>query len=266
VALLKVENLSVSFKGNRALSGLNLEAAEGTVVGLVGANGAGKTTALDAITGFVDSTGSVRFDGHELSKRPAHARAQAGLSRTWQGTQLFEDLSVKENLLVGVPGHSMRDTLASFSRRFREAAVAELARQLAALGLEVDSLLGRPASDLSQGERKVVGLCRALAARPRMLFADEPAAGLDSDESKDLGAVLRRLAARGITTLLVDHDMGLVLTACDYIYVLDHGLLIAQDTPDEIRRNPDVLASYLGSAGPHLDGHPPSELSTEGTS
>jgi branched-chain amino acid transport system ATP-binding protein len=258
VTLLEVEHLTVTYGANRALDDLSLSAAKGTVVGLVGANGAGKTTALDAITGFVPSTGIVRMAGTDLALERPHVRARAGFSRTWQGVQLFDDLSVRENLLVGVGRHGWRATFSSFSRTHRDRAIAGVVETLNALGLGVEELLERPASGLSQGERKLVGLCRSLVNGPQVLFADEPAAGLDSDESGQLSVVLRRLAEAGLTTLLVDHDMGLVLSACDDIYVLDHGVLIAHGPPSEIRRDRAVLASYLGT-----DGRDAAALETE---
>jgi branched-chain amino acid transport system ATP-binding protein len=246
VALLEIQGLSVTFGGVHAVSGLNLEVRQQQIVGLVGANGAGKTTAIDAISGFVASKGSVLFDGRDISSERAFRRADWGLSRTWQGVQLFADLTVRENLLVAVAGRRRGDLLRSMIKRYRTQQLASLSTRLEGLGLPITGLLDRPADSLSQGERKLVGLCRALVSNPKLLLADEPAAGLDSDETQELGRVFTSLAAAGLSTLLVDHDMGLVLGICDYVYVLDHGELIAQGRPEEIRTNQAVLAAYLG--------------------
>jgi ABC-type branched-subunit amino acid transport system ATPase component len=233
-AVLRAREVSVRFGGVHALAGVDLEVEEGQLVGLIGPNGAGKTTFVDAVTGFVGYTGGVELDGRELAGVPPHARARAGLSRTWQSTELFDDLSVRENLAVA-------------SHR-RDADAVDEGLSLVQLGWAAELMPG----DLSQGERKLVGVARAIAMRPRLLCLDEPAAGLDTGESEELGRRLRRLADGGASMLLIDHDMGLVLSICDQIFVLEFGRLIAAGPPDTVRRDPGVVTAYLGAAASEL--------------
>jgi branched-chain amino acid transport system ATP-binding protein len=220
--VLAISGLSVAFGGVHALEAVDLQVREGELVGLIGPNGAGKTTLIDAVTGFVRFTGRVRLDGQDIGRMSAHERARLGLARTWQNTDLFDDLEVGENVVVagGTP-----DVLAL-----------------------VDLAWAAPAmpDQLSEGARKLVGVARALAGHPRLLCLDEPAAGLDARESEELGQRLRELADRGQSTLLIDHDMGLVLSICDRVVVLEFGRVIAEGPPESVRQNERVIAAYLG--------------------
>jgi branched-chain amino acid transport system ATP-binding protein len=248
-ALLSASEVSVRFGGVHALTNVDLEVEDGQLVGLIGPNGAGKTTFVDAVTGFVAYTGGVELDGRDLAGLAPHARARAGLSRTWQSTELFDDLSIRENLAVAAHRPSLREAARELvSSSANDDTAIDEGLSLVELGWASDLLPG----DLSQGQRKLVGVARAIAMRPRLLCLDEPAAGLDTGESEELGRRLRRLADGGTSMLLIDHDMGLVLSICDQIFVLEFGKLIAAGSPDAVRRNPDVVTAYLGEAASEL--------------
>jgi branched-chain amino acid transport system ATP-binding protein len=251
VSVLQASGISVSFGGVHAVVDVGLEVGEGRLVGLIGPNGAGKTTFVDAISGFVRCTGRVELDGHDLTRLAPHARARLGLARTWQSIELFDDLSVRENLFVASHRPSVwraiRETVS-----LPDPGTAEIAPALELLGLE--GVADAMPTDLSQGQRKLVGIARALVAKPRILCLDEPAAGLDTHESAELGRRLRGLADSGQAMLLIDHDMGLVLGICDEVTVLEFGKVIARGPADVVRRDEAVITAYLGSAGSELAG------------
>ncbi len=251
MALLEARGLTVSYGGLYANDDIDLDCEAGKLVGLIGPNGAGKTTFIDAITGFTPlSGGTVAFDGVDLADKRPDTRAGMGLVRTFQSLELFEDLTVRDNLLVAAEQPKWYSFLADIvvpsrgGRPFRD----QVEVALDALGLT--DLADTHPSDLSHGQRKLIGVARALAANPKLLLLDEPAAGLDTQESKLLGRHLRGFLDLGVSLFLIDHDMGLVLNVCDYIYVLDFGKVIAQGTPAQVRADPAVIAAYLGeSAG-----------------
>jgi branched-chain amino acid transport system ATP-binding protein len=239
--LLRVRGLSVSFGGVRALSGVDIDVREGELVGLIGPNGAGKTTLIDAITGFVPSVGSVELDGHDLTRSAPHARARLGLVRTWQGVDLFDDLEVAENL--SVVGRTAQAEASPSTNALRTLAIED-PLEFVGLGWAAAAM----PDELPQGQRKLIGVARALSAQPRLLCLDEPAAGLDSQESQALGRKLRELADAGQSMLLIDHDMGIVLAICDRVIVLEFGEVIAEGPPSAVRDNPRVISAYLGAA------------------
>jgi branched-chain amino acid transport system ATP-binding protein len=226
-SVFRATGVQVNFGGVRAVAGVDLEISPGELVGLIGPNGAGKTTFIDAVTGFVKYTGTVQLDGTPLDGLRPHARAQRGLARTWQTVELFDDLTVRENLTVAAKDGSV-------------SVDAELEL------LDLKSVADAMPWELSQAERKRAGVGRALVARPRLLCLDEPAAGLDVRQSKEFGELLPGIAKNGTAILLVDHDMGLVLSVCDRVVVLDAGNVIAQGTPAQIRGDENVIAAYLG--------------------
>jgi ABC-type branched-subunit amino acid transport system ATPase component len=229
--LLEVSDVSVSYGGVVALNNVSLSVPAGAVVGLIGPNGAGKTTLVDAISGFATMQGDIRFAGQSISGLKPHRRIRRGLARTFQGIELYDDLTVAENVSVG-----------DQSRRLGG---EDLPKLLRPLGLE--PLLSRPVAELSQGRRQLVSIARSLAGGPSLLLLDEPAAGLDSRESEWLAERLREIRTRGVTLLVIDHDMNLMLNLCDQLYVLDVGSIIASGTPDEVSRNERVRQAYLGA-------------------
>ena len=246
MTVLRASGVSVSFGGLRALVDVDLGVDEGQLVGLIGPNGAGKTTFIDAISGFVRCRGRVELDGHDLSSLPPHARARRGLVRTWQSIELFDDLTVRENLAVAA--QQQQSSWATLRETVSQplASTPAVDQALALLGLE--PIAGVMATDLSQARRKLVGVARALAAAPRLVCLDEPAAGLDSTEREELGRHLRTVVDAGTAMLLVDHDMGLVLSVCDHVVVMDFGKVIAEGPPEAVRKDAKVITAYLGSA------------------
>jgi branched-chain amino acid transport system ATP-binding protein len=244
--LLRTESLSVTFGGLRAVNDVSLEVGEGELVGLIGPNGAGKTTFIDAVTGYVPSTGHATFCGRSIDGLAPHRRARLGLGRTWQSLELFDDLTIEENLLVASERPSVGGFLADLVVPRRARARESVDFALDVLGIR--ELAPRMPTEISQGQRKLVSAARALAARPRVVCMDEPAAGLDTAESAVLGRRLRAVVEAGISILLVDHDMGLVLGICDRIHVIEFGRTIAEGGPEEVAADPRVVEAYLGQS------------------
>ncbi len=244
--ILAVEDLTVRYGGVTALHGVTFDAAPGEVLGLIGPNGAGKTTCIDALTGFTTPTrGAVRFAGQSLEGVRPHHRARSGFVRTFQSLELFDDLTVRENLLVSASTPTWWSTVTDALWPKHEASdTVDDVLDLAGLTDTGDRL----PTELSNGQRHLVAVARALVSQPQLVLLDEPAAGLDSTETAELADLLRKLPARGITVLLVDHDMSLVLGVCDRILVLDFGRLIASGTPAQVRADPAVIAAYLGTS------------------
>lgn len=246
--VLETRDLTVSYGGLHAVDHVSIAVRRGELIGLIGPNGAGKTTTIDAICGFAASSGSIGFEGVEMSGAPAHARARAGMARTFQSVELFDDLTVRQNLLVAAQSRGGSSVLADLVRPVRRTkAHAVVEEALALMGLE-DVADALPTS-LPLGNQKLAGVARALASQPRLLLLDEPAAGLDSEESLVLGRRLRELIdVDGPAGLLIDHDTRLVFDVCDRVYVIDFGQIIASGTPDEVRSDHRVISAYLGSA------------------
>ena len=233
---MSLSDVTVRYGGVVAVDGVGFDLPRGAIVGLIGPNGAGKTTLMDAISGFAPCTGSVGLAETALTGTKTYRRVRAGLGRTFQAIELYEDLSVAENVSVGlsarIGGGHVTDS--------------ELDEIFGTLGLA--EVKYSAASELSQGQRQLVSIARALAGKPKVLLLDEPAGGLDTSESLWLGERLKALRSTGVTILLVEHDMGLVMSICDQIHVLDFGKLLASGTPEEILSNTAVMQAYLGTS------------------
>ena len=239
MSLLRTDEVAVRFGGVNALSGVTLDADEGIITGLIGPNGAGKTTLFNVISGLQAPTrGRVFLDGHDVTRRSVHQRARLGLARTFQRLEVFGSLTVRDNVRVAV---EMR-------RRFSRKRVDVEGTTTELLELTgISHLAGQRADTLSTGQARLTELARALASRPRLLLLDEPGSGLDSTESEGFGRLLVDLAGDGLGVLMVEHDMELVMKVCTRIHVLDFGKKIAEGTAEEIRKDPQVQAAYLGT-------------------
>ena len=247
---LQVRDLTVRYGGVVAVDGLSLDVEPGRVVGLIGPNGAGKTSAIDAVTGFTRAAaGSVRLGERDVTRVPVHRRAVAGLSRSFQSLELFEDMTVLDNLYAACERPGRWTWLTDLVRPGSRPLPTQVLVAVREFGLQ-DSL-DRPVGDLSYGERRLLAIARAVATSPSVLLLDEPAAGLSDDETRELAQLVRRLAEDwGMGVLLVEHDVDMVMSVCDQVVVLDFGRRICAGTPDEVRRDPAVRAAYLGDLEP----------------
>ncbi len=234
---LEIRNLCKSFAGLKAVDDVSFTLETGEILGLIGPNGSGKTTLINVVTGLLRATsGSVIVDGVVTSDKPPHRVARAGLARTFQTIRLFKDLTVLEN--VEVAAVSMGNS--------RRKAVPIATELLVEMGIEEFS--DRLASEIPFGHQRKLEIARALAMRPKFLLLDEPAAGLNEDESDLLLELLRSIPAeKGVGVLIVEHDMRLMMNLCGTLHVLNYGRTIAQGTPEEVRSNPEVVSAYLGS-------------------
>ncbi len=236
MASLEAENVTVQFGGHRALDGVGISAEAGHVTGLIGPNGAGKSTLFDVVSGLRrPNTGRVRMKGRDVTRMGPARRARHGLARTFQRLELFGRLSVRDNLLVAAE--------IGPEKRHAHKIVDEIITRL-----DLHDVANAPSDALPTGVSRLVEVGRALTVRPSLLLLDEPAAGLDAEETDRFAALLRSVADDGTTVVLVEHDMGLVMGVCDVVHVLDLGKLIAVGPPDEVKRDEKVLAAYLGDA------------------
>jgi branched-chain amino acid transport system ATP-binding protein len=252
VPRLEAQGVTVRFGGLVALNDVDLSVPAGAITGLVGPNGAGKSTFFAAVCGLVrPASGSVFLDGTDVSRKPPQVRAMLGLSRTFQQPELFADLNVVEHIRLAYRVHHSRSRMWSdllTARGFRRPPADENARveELVTM-LHLDEIAYRTVGGLPLGSSRLVEMARALATDPRVLLLDEPSSGLDIRETEQLACALTGVVAEhGVSILLVEHDVDLVLGTCDYVHVLDFGAQIAQGVPAEIRSNPLVRVAYLG--------------------
>jgi len=251
VALLKATKLSKVFGGLKAVSNFDVEIGKGELIGLIGPNGAGKTTAFNLLTGVYEpTTGDIVFDGKSMLGLKPYQITQHGLARTFQNIRLFSELSVLDNVKIAYHFHVKYGILESVLRIGRyhaeEAAIEKKAVEL----LEIFQLADKKdetAKNLSYGEQRRLEIARALAAQPKLLLLDEPAAGMNPQETQELMKMIKWIKEKfDLTILLIEHDMSLVMNVCERIYVLEYGSIIAQGVPEEIKNNPRVIEAYLG--------------------
>jgi branched-chain amino acid transport system ATP-binding protein len=249
---LSVEHVSVRFGGLTAVADMSFAVHDGEVVGLIGPNGAGKTTAFNVITGFLrPSAGAIRFRGAALDGLPPHAVAGRGLVRTFQRTSVFHNNTVFENVLIGLHRHgrsSLVDALLALPRE--RASEHQLSAAVAEI-LDLVGIAGRAserAGTLPYGEQRLLGIAVALAARPTMLLLDEPVSGMNATETATVIQLIEKIRRSGITILLVEHDMPMVMGVSDRIIVLNYGRIIAEGPPAAIQRDPEVVRAYLGQS------------------
>jgi branched-chain amino acid transport system ATP-binding protein len=251
--LLAVANVSVRFGGIVALDGISFDVLTGQVVGLIGPNGAGKTTLFNCLSRlYACDGGSIDFDGQPLLSIPRHRIAEFGIGRTFQNLALFRTMSVLDNVMLGCHCRTSSGFFANAVRLPRvpreEAASAAKARELISF-LDLDSIAAARVSDLPFGTQKRVELARALASEPRLLLLDEPASGLNHEEVGALGTLIHDIRDRlGVTVLLVEHHMSLVMSVSDKVVALNFGRKIAEGTPSEVQKHPEVVQAYLGTA------------------
>jgi branched-chain amino acid transport system ATP-binding protein len=255
MAILTATRVTKRFGGLLAVSSFDVEIKEQSIHSIIGPNGAGKTTLFNLITGvFPPTRGRFEFTGRILNGRKPHEIARLGISRTFQNLELFGNMSVLENVMLGGHNHTSAGLFSAGLRlpgmkqeekRIRENALEELHF----MGLEGKAFLG--ATSLPLGEQKLLEIARALATRPKFLLLDEPAAGLNIRETETLSQTILAIRGRGITVMLVEHDMSLVMGVSDEVLVLNYGRKIAEGRPREIQRNPEVIAAYLGEENGH---------------
>ena len=249
--VLKAEHLGISFGGLKAVSDFDIQIGQNELVGLIGPNGAGKTTIFNLLTGVYQPTeGVIYLNGKSMAKKKPNQMVKEGIARTFQNIRLFKELSVLDNVKVAMQQHMKYNVVSAILRLpsywREERKTTEEARELLKI-FNMEDLAEQQASNLPYGQQRKLEILRALAARPKLLLLDEPAAGMNPTETRELMETIRQIREMfGVSILLIEHDMSLVMGVCERIYVLDYGTLIADGTPDQIRSNEKVIKAYLG--------------------
>ena len=242
--VLAVENISVQFGGHIAVNDVSLSVKPGTITGLIGPNGAGKTTLFNVISGLLTPTnGSVHFMGQDITNSAPHKRARLGIGRTFQRLELFNSLSVVDNIRVSIEISNQWGHIRPYQDEPNTK--AEISRILDITGL--DTVRNTMATEIPTGQARLVELARALILQPKILLLDEPASGQNDQETETFGLLLRKICDSGVSIFLVEHDMALVMNSCDEVNVLDFGCIIATGTPSEIQEHELVIEAYLGA-------------------
>ncbi len=255
--LLEVLNVGIQFGGLKAVQNLNIVLKQGELVGLIGPNGAGKTTSFNLLTGvYAPTTGDIVFNGERINGLPPFKVTRKGISRTFQNIRLFNELTVLENVKVAyhsLATHSMISSILRLPSHFKgEKEMEEKSIEFLEI-FKLDKYKDELAKNLPYGQQRRLEVARALAAGPKLLLLDEPAAGMNPQETKDLMDLIGFIREKfDLTILLIEHDMNLVMGVCERIYVLDHGQLLAEGTPQEIRNHPKVIEAYLGEEVPGI--------------
>ncbi|MEI9922517.1 MAG: ABC transporter ATP-binding protein [Bradyrhizobium sp.] len=257
-ALLRIDDIGVRFGGIVALDGISLDVERNSIQAVIGPNGAGKSTMLNVITGIYKvDRGALSFEGRKISGNPPHTIAQMGIARTFQNTELFGEMSAIENVMVGLDRYLPYGVASGMShgRHYQESEMTarrEAQELLSLVGLADDASIA--AAALPFGKQRRLEIARALATRPKLLLLDEPAAGLRAAEVESLKSILLELRAQGLTILLIDHVMALVMSISDQIAVLNFGRKIAEGDPETVRKSPEVIRAYLGEKAAHAFG------------